>query len=322
MQPSLQKDEQVIAICCADIHLSHKPPIWRSSEPDWYEAMESILYQVSDLWSKCGGDILYAGDIFEHWNASAELINFALRHLPKGRSIPGQHDLPNHNQTEINKSAYWTLISSGHLLGLDSEGEDPYIIDLDEKGKKQMRIYGYPFGSKIKPVEVRKGIINICLAHEYYWIKGHNYQTASAAGFISDSTCTDKNGKWKGYDIVILGDNHSGFITKVGTTTVFNCGSLMRRRSDQKDYQPMVGLITDKGNVIPHYLDISQDKYVVDSKLLKQKEKTELDMTDFMKELETLGDAGLDFLMAIKRFCQKHKIDKSITKVLNEVLRK
>jgi hypothetical protein len=35
-----------LAILVSDIHLSDKPPIFRSSEPDWFEAMKRPLDQL------------------------------------------------------------------------------------------------------------------------------------------------------------------------------------------------------------------------------------------------------------------------------------
>ena len=63
------KKEKVIAILTADIHLSHKPPVWRSNEPDWYAAMRRPLYELQDLQQKYECPILAAGDMCNKWNS-------------------------------------------------------------------------------------------------------------------------------------------------------------------------------------------------------------------------------------------------------------
>ena len=102
--------ENIIAIFAADLHLSLKAPIWRSTEQDWFEAMLRPLVELRTLATLHNCPIVYAGDIFDKWNSPPELINFAIEHLPKGHAIPGQHDLPLHNYEDIRKSAYWTLV--------------------------------------------------------------------------------------------------------------------------------------------------------------------------------------------------------------------
>jgi hypothetical protein len=59
-----KKTDKVIAILCADLHLSHKPPIARSNEPCWYTAMKRQLNELSNLSQKWEAPVLCAGDVF------------------------------------------------------------------------------------------------------------------------------------------------------------------------------------------------------------------------------------------------------------------
>ena len=307
-------NEKIIAIFAADIHLSLNPPIWRSAEPDWFDAMLRPLVELRTLATLHNCPIVYAGDIFDKWNSSPELINFAIKHLPKGCAIPGQHDLPLHNYEDIGKSAYWTLIEAGVLVYLFPS--TPAIIEKDTN-KNKMLVSGFPFGHKIKTLEHRNEKIYIAVAHEYKWIKDCSYPNAPRDQKLK----TPSSKKHLGYDVIIYGDNHKGWYCKWPNckTEFFNCGSLMRRNSDQIDYKPQVGLLTAKGRIISHKLDCSKDKYISDNILGKE---TELDLTQFMNELEQLGDTAFDFGESVKRFFEKHKTDKVIRNIILNAMEK
>ena len=100
----------VIAVCCSDIHLSHRPPKLREAEPNWYAAQARVLSQVRAVVETHKCPLIVAGDVFdEGWRAHKcppELVNFAIRHLPVCYAVPGQHDLPHHRYADVDKSAY------------------------------------------------------------------------------------------------------------------------------------------------------------------------------------------------------------------------
>ena len=60
----------VIAILCSDVHLSDKPPVARSTEPNWMKAQEHVLVQVNDLAKTYSCPVVCAGDIFDKWDSS------------------------------------------------------------------------------------------------------------------------------------------------------------------------------------------------------------------------------------------------------------
>ena len=194
------KTEEVIAILCADIHLSLNPPIWRSTEPDWFEAMKRPLDELTNLQSKYDCPIICAGDVFDRWNSPAELINFAFDNLPQMYAIPGQHDLPFHKYEDIKKSAYWTLVQAGKII--DIEEENPLEIK-----KHQIKIYGFPWGAElVKCFGKMKDWIHIAVIHRYFWMENKKYEGAMNEDHIRH---------WKqilaSYDIAVIGDNHQSF---------------------------------------------------------------------------------------------------------------
>jgi len=297
---------EVIAIFLSDIHLSLNPPVWRSAEPDWLEAQKRVLLEVSDLQLEYDCPILCAGDIFDRnrriadgWDAPAELINFALTYLPeKMYAIPGQHDLPNHRYDDIHRSAYWTLVTAYKIKNMAPAS----VRTIDDK----MVVYSLPYLYAIEPCpEEKKNYLRIAVVHDYIWIEGCGYPDAPDEKQLRRLNLNKAGRKYFGYDVVVYGDNHKGFTTHVGQTTIFNCGTLMRRKSDEIDYKPQVGLLLESGEVVPHYLDISKDKYL--ETIEEEEVNPELDMKSFIEELEKLDETAFDFAERMKQFLQQTK---------------
>jgi len=294
---SVRSKPKVLAILLADVHLSLKPPIWRSAEPNWLEAQARPLNEVKSLQKKYDCPVICAGDIFDKWNSSPELINFALANLPDSMyTIPGQHDLPNHQYSDIQRSAYWTLVEAGKIISLPQNS----FLTLPN-----ITLWGFPFGNELEGCLGLEGHLSngneLCIAivHGYVWIDGCSYSNAPEDKKFGKRISGIKDNKWLGYDVVVYGDNHKGFLTQVATTQIFNCGTLMRRKSDEIDYIPQVGLLLDTGLVIPHFLDISKDKYIAEA---KERVEPSLEMGDFFDELEKLGKTALDFKEAMEEF--------------------
>ncbi len=184
-------------------------------------------------------------------------------------------------------------------------------------GKGQMSIHAFPFGRKIQPAIKSDLPLKIAIIHEYKWIDGHSYPTAPKENQITKLNTPFRNGKMYGYDVIVYGDNHKGFITKIGYTTIINCGTLMRRASDEIDYKPMVGLLYEDKTVKPYYLDISKDQHLESTDM---EEVDDIDMADFIQELAALGDSALDFTKAIQRYMRKNKTRKKVKDIILEAI--
>ena len=312
----MSKQNKVIAILTADWHLSHNPPVWRSAEPDWYEAMKRPLEEIENLSYKYDCPVFCAGDILNIWNSCAELINWLIKHIPQLHSffaIAGQHDMPEHNIENMYRSAYETLALSKKIIDLDEGELEPL---------ENFNLHVFPFGEKIQSVsnkKINKRLKNIAIVHDYVWSGKHKYPKAPTNKNINIQRAdTNKfiNNKLYGYDVIVYGDNHKGFLTKVGNTTIFNCGTLMRRKSDEIDYKPQVGLLYSDGTVEPHYLDISKDKHLTIEQGKDLIEQSTIDFRRFAKEMASLGDTELDFKEMWKQYCQINKVSKVIDNIV------
>jgi DNA repair exonuclease SbcCD nuclease subunit len=299
--------KQVVAILCADIHLTLKPPLARMKEEDWLDAQYRPLKQMRDLADKYEVPILCAGDVFDRWHSSAELINWALDHLPKMYAIPGQHDLPTHNYELIHKSAYQTLAKA-----------DCGLIDLvpyDVCEINDLHVEAFPWGHHLtQPQHSNYKQLKIALVHQYVWIVGKTYP-----GAPMDAMLRKGSKGLKGWDVVVYGDNHKGFITTKGKTTVFNCGTLQRRKSDEIGYKPQVGLLYSDGSVKPHYLDTSSD--IIEETSSSREVKEDMELEEFLGELTKLQDSSLDFEETMKRVLRDRKPPKQVRQLVLEAMK-
>lgn len=317
MRKLLRKEERprdVIAIFCADLHLSHKPTLARSNEDDWYGVMEGCLKQLTDLrntHSSLEGPppIICSGDILDKWNAPAELINFAIANLPDMYAVPGQHDLPYHNYEDIAKSAYWTLVQVGRITNLRPG------VPL---GVGSLCLHGFPFGFEPKSLEKKLAPwMDVAVVHKFIWTKSTGY-----VGAPEENRLKSQLKNLQGYDVAVFGDNHKGFISssmEEGRTDVINCGGFMRRKSDEADYKPSVGLLYSDGSIERHYLDTSKDKMLAGKEALSEAVQG-IGFEGFLEELSTLGRSAIDFTEAVKQTLQREKIPDSVRDIVLQVM--
>jgi hypothetical protein len=190
-----------------------------------------------------------AGDVFDDgWRPSRcppELVNFALTHLPERvYAVPGQHDLVHHRLADLRKSAFWTLAEAGRLTYL-RPGE-PLVVD-------QLLLWGFPWGYPVRPCPKPHSLcLNVAVVHAYAWTKRTGFP-----GAREEKRAKAYFPKLQGYDLAVFGDNHIPF--RAGS--LFNCGALYGKRTDERAYRPSVGLLYADGTVARHYLDVSKDQW-------------------------------------------------------------
>ena len=307
-------NEGVIGIFCADLHLTLNAPVWRSAEPDWLEAQARVLKEIFDLAEDYDCPVFIVGDMFDKAIVSTELSNWIYEHIsiPNIYAIPGQHDLPNHQYDNIHKTGFRNLVNSNIIKE---------IKELSPIEFSNFIICGFPFDSEIVQLNYTTKKLKIAIIHEYIWTGNHHYPNAPDEAKLTGDKTQYIDRKWFGYDVIVYGDNHKGFMVGMGKTTVFNCGTLMRRKSDEINYKPQVGLLLESGKVVPHYLDISEDKYIESDEIPVETEE-ELDMSSFMQELERLGKTALDFMDAMKQFLHAGKTSDEAKQIILDAMEK
>lgn len=287
-------DDGILAILASDVHLSHRPPVARSAEPHWYDAMDRQLRQLRDLQREHACPVILAGDIFDGgWRAAQappELINFALASLPDNcYAIPGQHDLPHHRLDELRKSAFFTLAKAGKINYL-APGRP---VEVSAKGRL-LRLHGFPWGVEPRSIpgpENGSGALclDVAVIHAYIW--------AAGKGDYPGADPEKRVGRWRerlaGYDVCHFGDNHVTVVSSKERPFLFNPGGYYRRRSDERGRQPVVGLLMADGSVRKHPFDCSQDKFLDPADLPAA--ATAGACEEVLAELAALADAAADF---------------------------
>jgi hypothetical protein len=270
--------------------------------------MERIVNQLRDLAEQHNVPVFCAGDIFNSYAAIPELINWAVDNLPHMYAIPGQHDMPQHAMSEMHRSAFATLCRAKTITQL-SPTKPLHLKNFMFTG----HAYGTPVARAYKAPPGAKGAYRVAIAHEYNWIAGCGHGGATPAAKI-----TKRRKALTAFHIVAFGDNHHGFEYQLGNTTIWNCGTLMRRLAVEADYKPRLGLLLSDGSIAPHYLDTSKDRF--DKLAAPDSLDTSVDVGEFLSTLGNLTHNPLDYCGAIRRYLDTTDVHDGVRRVLLEAI--
>jgi DNA repair exonuclease SbcCD nuclease subunit len=281
-------------IATADFHLSENRPQCRKD--NYIKSQLDKLDFICENVKSDDGIWLHAGDFFDTPKPSLffvrEIIKGLKRHGVSPYIIPGQHDLPYHSLSDINKSALGVLSAAG-VIHLITSTEPIEIND-------GVFLYGAPFGVKtIKPLT---NGLNILLIHELIikdkpeWF-GQNARTALQ---VLDS---------EPYDIIISGDNHNFFYVEHDYRLLVNLGSIMRKTIGQIDHIPRL-LWTDFDSYdiinIPHEKDVFRE--------IEIKNYRDTDYVSFVDELSNKVEFSFNFINNLKNYINVNSVDDEVQK--------
>lgn len=301
-----------IAVLCGDLHFSHTPPVARAeTRKEWYAVQEGYCEQLNSIAN--GLPIICAGDVVHSWDQPHELTHHLSSVMPVIHSIPGQHDLPQHSLADIHRSAYWTLVWSGRIVNLRSE--------LGPRGKPEskidgMLIFAFPWGERLqKPrikdreIYTKKDVLFLAVAHQYVWTNHKNcYPTAKEESNIHSIG----NDVMASYDAILTGDNHKSFVYNYnpedeGGTWLMNCGTFMRRRADERNHKPHVGVLWTDGRIERKYLDTSGDKWRDEANDIAEANLANVDLHEVADMLKKLSAQTDDYIDALTRLALEQK---------------
>lgn len=310
------KTHPVLCICTGDLHLTERPPVARSCEADWLAVQAGYLKQLADLAYELNPSsitrpfVVYCGDIFDKYNPSPTLVNFAIQHLPKGYAIAGNHDLPFGRYDDLHRTAFYTLVKASVLTLLEPDKPIEHRM-----GFKPVRLHGFPHGHKLRPLVTPHDMLTeVAVVHAYVWTKNTGYPGVSPKARLTNL--------WQytsGYDAVMSGDNHQGFTKTSDNVSWCNAGTFMRRKADEKGYKPCVGLLHADGGFTRHYLDVSKDEFVSDRELVELQQQG-FDAEDFINQLAEMGDVTILFQEAVHRFFDANEVSEPVRRLTLQAL--
>jgi DNA repair exonuclease SbcCD nuclease subunit len=220
------------AILTADWHIRADTP--RSRTDDFIAAMWSKVQFITELAIELDVPIFLAGDIGTRSQWPNWLIEKFMAYIEGVSviSIPGQHDLPEHNLDLYRKSAYGILVQARYI-----HISKPFPIDQ------------FPYG-----VPMEQGKADYAMAHQMVIEDKPEWpgQVATSGKALLK--------KYPEYKMILTGDNHKPFVVKYEKRILVNPGSMMRTTADQIDHQPRIYLWRMKDNAVePMYLPIVPD---------------------------------------------------------------
>lgn len=294
---------RTLAILCSDLHLTLQQPACRA-DTEWMGLQEHYLGWLRE--TAKGIPVICAGDIFDRWNIVPELINFALEHLPDGMiCVPGQHDLPNHSLQQVHRSGYGVLAKAGKIIDL-SDGA-PY-------SNGHFVAHGFAWNAELRqrvPLKNNRleSLLHIAVIHKYMWL-GDDSKYPGAPESSSFASCKSI---LKTYNAVVIGDNHKHWKTDYPGTAVMNCGTFIRRKSDEIPYRPRIGALKEDGSIEQIHVPTNLDRF---HEKPKEREEVAFNMSDFINGLEELGEHGMNFRAVVEKHLQTEDIDQRTKEII------
>ena len=292
--------EYEFIVASADWHLAKRTPISRIDKLYFQHGLSKVVQLVS-IANEYDAPLLVGGDIYDSIDATPYMINSltsALRACENGvYAVAGQHD---QDHRLLNKNCpYISLIEANVIQHMNH--------------RPQNNIFGLSYGETKLPSPASSNAILI--AHKTVTKKKPPFFLKDA---ISSEAMLSLYSKFK---IIITGDYHVPFISRMHNRLLVNCGSLMRKSKEQMNYVPSAFVINCK-------------TLEVDRKFLSVLPKEEVfNMTSIQgKEIvkNTSFEGNLDRVIAklqkekvkpdYKNIVQALAVDAGITKIERDML--
>jgi len=277
---------KVDAIITADWHLRDDQPLCRTD--DYWKAQWKKLQFIKELSYEHGSPVvLNAGDIFHKWKSSPRLLVQSIIHSKFPMIfIPGNHDLPQHNEKLYDKSSLNVLHLANH-----TSNNQPY------HNLKEHEIDGK----------------NILMLHQL------TYKGKSPWPGCEDLSARELLKKYPDYHLIIIGDNHKPFTDTLNGRLLVNPGSLMRMTADQVNHKPRVYLWCAESNTVEiAYLPIESG--VISREHIEQKKEREDRIEAFIEKLVDDIELDLSFTENLKKHISKNKIKKEVEQLIMECI--
>lgn len=293
----------VSAILTSDLHLREDTPVCRTD--DFQKTLARKLDWLSGLQQQHGGvPILDAGDLFHHWKPSPALLSWTMQKLPRPFfTVPGNHDIPQHNLKMLEFSGLYVLAVSNYVeLFYDGWCRQDDALGFD--------IYAIAWGKQGDTIpKLRKGRRNVLLYHGLTYVGPAPYPGAEKEG-LSASRLLER---FPEFDLIVSGHYHSGFCccTKDQKRMLANPGGIARMTADEIDRQPYVYLWDAERNVVtPVAVPIEQG--VITREHIERQEERSDRMDAFISRMSQSVEIQLSFRENLRRHMVQNDISPSV----------
>lgn len=302
----------ISAILTSDLHLREDTPVcWTE---DFQKTLARKLSWLRELQHKHGGvPILDAGDLFHHWKPSPALLSWTMENLPQPFiTVPGNHDMPQHNLSMLGLSGLQVLWLSDTIYLLTdmrsmtgSEFIESHNLFLP------FSLYAIPWGQQeLSPscLPLREGR-KILLYHGMTYVGKPPYPGAEKEG-LSASRLLDR---FPQFDLIVSGHYHSGFVicSKDQRRMLVNPGGIARMTADEIDRQPYVYLWdAEQNKAVPVAVPIEHGVIRRDY-IIQQEERTGR-MDAFLSRMTQDVEIRLSFRENLRRHMVQNDISKSV----------
>jgi predicted phosphodiesterase len=280
------------AIFCSDFHLREDIPLCYTG--DYQKEQWGSVDLISELQQIYDCEVYHAGDLFDNWKPSPNLLRQTILHLPKRfYTIYGQHDLPQHNLQLVNKCGINVLEAGKHLT----------VLPNCHWGQKPDKFAKY----SIHP--------------EHSLLVWHimNYVGRLPWPGCKDYSAMNILRKYPQYDIICTGDNHKTFTAELDGRVLINPGSLMRMDANQINHKPCVFLWFAKDNSFEQvFLPIQLN--VISREHLERKQERDNRINAFVSKLNTKWVTKLSFEDNMENFKKENNIRKSVMDIIYECM--
>ena len=313
VQRTKANDRIADAILTSDLHLTDTPPVSRTD--NYQEAQENklqFLQKLSNQNDYC--PILCAGDTFHQWKASPWLMQWVFYNLPRPFiTIPGNHDLPGHSLLEYDRSALHLIEAVSDDITVLIEG----IVETDN-----LFIVGRPFGTldTFDPEEIQypEGKRRILMLHELTWQDTNPFWRKGAADYTAQGLLA-KYGAY--FDLILTGDNHSGFVSAQDDAILVNPGSMLRISADKAEYVPRCYLYYADTNTVTA-VDYPIEKNVHNREHIDIKRERDERIAAYIERMGTDWEIGLSFSKNLEAFFVENAVPKKVRDIIYQSLEK
>jgi len=285
------RNKKPSAILTADWHLREDTPVCRTD--DFERAQWEKVEEVKQIQAAFDCPVFHAGDLFNHWKPSPNLLSKTIEHLPdQFWTIYGNHDLPQHSLSLAYKTGIHTLVKAEKINILKSchWGEIPEQYSWRFYKDSTMLVWHVMTYQDKKP-----------------W-----------------PGCTDPSSakllrKYPYWNLILTGHNHKSFTEEHEGRYLVNPGSLTRQHADQSNHEPCVYIWYAMDNSIEKII-LKHDTEVITREHIDNTKERDSRIDAFISKLDGDWQAGMSFEDNLEQFYQVNKIKTPVIDIIQKSL--